>query len=178
MIHLIIYIKRDVYQQKITANCKSTYFQETLVDIINGKHFHFQRKILQSNSRMHHWRSKIALMKLEYLVVAPTNPNFYRRFVDYVITKGNLIEEDLPLKAMNSYHPKLEFSVEENPTKYLDTALEVHSSNVLTSVYRKPIKIPTHWSSMLPKRYKRNTIKGDLYRSNRISLDTILFFPH
>ena len=83
-------------------------------------------------------------MKLEYLVVAPTNPNFYRRFVDYVITKRDVIKKDLLLKAMNSYHPKLKFTVEENPTKYLDTAFEVHNSNVLTSVYRKSIKIPTH----------------------------------
>ena len=60
---------------------------------------------------------------------------------------------------MNSYHP----------TKFLDTVLEVHNDNLLTSVYRKHNKIPTHWSSIAPKRYKRNTIKGDLYRSSRIT---------
>ena len=91
--------------------------------------------------------ANIALTKLEYLVIAPTNPNFYRRFADDVITKRDVNKENLLLKAMNSYHPKLKFTLEENPTKFLDTALEVHNNDVFTSVYREPNKILTHWSS-------------------------------
>ena len=32
-------------------------------------------------------------------------------------------------------------------------------------VYRKTTKQPTHWSSKITKRYKRNGILGDLHRS-------------
>ena len=32
-------------------------------------------------------------------------------------------------------------------------------------------KIPTHWSSSIPKRYKRNAISADLHQSKRISLN-------
>ena len=38
-----------------------------------------------------------------------------------------------------------------------------------TQVYRKETKMPTHWSSNIPKRYKRNAISVDLHRSKRIS---------
>ena len=38
-----------------------------------------------------------------------------------------------------------------------------------TLVHRKTSKLRTHWTSRVPKRYKRNNILGDLYRSKRIS---------
>ena len=40
---------------------------------------------------------------------------------------------------------------------------------IKTEVYRKANKFPVHWKSQIPKRYKRNAINGDLYRSWRIS---------
>ena len=39
------------------------------------------------------------------------------------------------------------------------------------SVYRNPNKIPVHWTSKVPKRYKRNAINGDLKRSYQISMN-------
>ena len=36
-------------------------------------------------------------------------------------------------------------------------------------VYRKPNKIPVHWSSKIPKKYKRNAVWGDLNRAYRMS---------
>ncbi len=44
-------------------------------------------------------------------------------------------------------------------------------NGVSTSVYRKPNKLPSHWTSQVPKRYKRNAINGDLNRSHRISMN-------
>ena len=29
--------------------------------------------------------------------------------------------------------------------------------------------MPAHWSSQIPKRYKRNSTKGDLHRAKKIS---------
>ena len=33
------------------------------------------------------------------------------------------------------------------------------------------MKLPTHWTSQIPKRYKRNAINIDLYRAKRIATD-------
>ena len=38
-----------------------------------------------------------------------------------------------------------------------------------TRVHRKKTKLPTPLTSNIPKRYKRNTIKGELYRTKCIS---------
>ena len=70
---------------------------------------------------------------------------------------------------INNYHPKITFTVEENPEKFLDTNIKITDGKVTTSVHRKVNKLPTHWSSRVPKRYKRNTINGDLHRSYVIS---------
>ena len=40
-----------------------------------------------------------------------------------------------------------------------------------TIVHRKTIKLRIHWSSKVPKRYKRNPIFGDLHSAKRISTD-------
>ena len=45
----------------------------------------------------------------------------------------------------------------------------MENDNIKTEVYRKANKFPVHWKSQIPKRYKRNAINGDLYRSCRIS---------
>ena len=39
-----------------------------------------------------------------------------------------------------------------------------------TRVHRKKTKVPTPWASNIPKTYKRNIIKAELYRAKRISL--------
>ena len=36
-----------------------------------------------------------------------------------------------------------------------------------TRVHKKKTKLPTPWTSNISKRYKRNTIKAELYRANR-----------
>ena len=38
-----------------------------------------------------------------------------------------------------------------------------------TWVHRKKTKLPTPWTSNIPKLYKRNTIKAELYQAKRIS---------
>ena len=71
-------------------------------------------------------------------------------------------------KDLNNYHPKLNFTVEVNPVKFLDTRLEFVDGTAVTSVNIKETKLPIPWSSKVPKRYKRNTITGDLHRAQRI----------
>ena len=45
----------------------------------------------------------------------------------------------------------------------------INNSIIETSVVVKESKIPNHWSSAVPKKYKRNTILGGLHRANKIS---------
>ena len=71
---------------------------------------------------------------------------------------------------LNSYHQKIKLTIEKNPSKFLDTKLlRQENGKYETLVYRKSSKLPSHWSSKIPKRYKRNNILGDLHRSKRIS---------
>ena len=113
--------------------------------------------------------SDIFMTKLENDVVRPFNPPFYKRFVDDCITKRKRNEHDKLFELINNYHRNIKFTIEIQPTKFLDTKLINENGSYSTEVYRKETKLPVNWSSKTPKRYKRNAINGDLYRSYRIS---------
>ena len=114
--------------------------------------------------------SNIFMTMLETKVVKPMKPKFYLRFVDDVINCRKKNSPDLLLQKLNSFHPKINFTVEVSPSRFLDTQIEIDSAGVCkTRVYRKPNKLPVHWSSKSPIRYKRNAIIGDLNRAKRIS---------
>ena len=59
--------------------------------------------------------------------------------------------------------------IEVNPSKFLDTEIMINNGIIETSVVAKQSKIPNYWSSAVPKKYKRNTILGDLHRAHKIS---------
>ena len=61
--------------------------------------------------------------------------------------------------------------MEVDPTKFLDTNMQIVNNQVITSVHRKQNKVPTHWSSKIPKRYKRNKVNEDWNRSHKISMN-------
>ena len=75
------------------------------------------------------------------------------------------------LTSLSCYHPNINFTVEVNPSKFLDSNIKIVDGKVETSVCRKPNKMPVHWTSKVPKRYKRNTINGALNRSYQISMN-------
>ena len=54
----------------------------------------------------------------------------------------------------------------ENLRKFLDTKLTNINGTYKFNVYRKNTKLSSPWTSKTPKRYKRNTINGDLHRSS------------
>ena len=70
---------------------------------------------------------------------------------------------------MNSYHKNIKFTVEENPTHFLDTELHFTGTSFSTSVFRKPGKLPVHWSSQVPRNWKKNAILTLLHRAKRIA---------
>ena len=66
----------------------------------------------------------------------------------------------------------MKFITEINPNKLLDTELNWKADgHCTTNVFQKPNKYPNVWESKIPKRYKRNTIKTDLHRAQKISSD-------
>jgi len=110
------------------------------------------------------------MTKLEKQVVVPEKPAFYKRYVDDVIRRRKKSQPDELLSKLMSFHPKIRFTVEVNPEKFLDTKLILNDDGECeTRVYRKPNKVPLHWFSKTPVRYKRNAIIGDLTRAKRIS---------
>ena len=65
-------------------------------------------------------------------------------------------------------------TIEVNPRKFLDTEIMIKNSIDEPSVAAKESKIPSHWSSAVPQKYKRNGIVGDLYRALKISSNSNL----
>ena len=72
------------------------------------------------------------------------------------------------LERLNSYHPKNIFTVKENPDYFLNTAF-TYDDKFNCRVYKKPGKLPTHWKSEIPTKWKRNCVTGALHRAKRIS---------
>ena len=114
--------------------------------------------------------SDIFMNKMEQAIVTPFKPIFYRRYVDDIFIRRKSHIEDTLFQNLNSYHQNIKLTLEKNPSKFLDTKLLKKTDGTYeTLVYRKTSKMPNHWSSKVPKRYKRNNILGDLHRSKRIS---------
>ena len=116
--------------------------------------------------------SGIYMAKLENEVVKPSNPIFYQRYVDDIFNIRKKGTQDKLFEDLNKYHPNMKFTVETNPKRFLDTELLwSETGHCTTKVFQKENKLPNSWHSKVPKRYKRNTIKTDLYRAKRISSD-------
>ena len=108
--------------------------------------------------------------KLEKEVVTPEKPVFYKRYIDDIITRRKKNMPDALLTKIQNFHANIKFTVEVNPEKFLDTKLILNEDgSCRTLVYRKPNKVPLHWNSKTPVRYKRNAIISDLTRAKRIS---------
>ena len=84
----------------------------------------------------------------------------------YVRRKKN--ETDELYNALNSNHQNIELTLELNPTKFLDTEIIRSNDKITTQVYNKMKKLPVHWTSKIPARYKRNAIIRELHRAKKI----------
>ena len=112
----------------------------------------------------------IHMVRTENEVVKPMNPRFYKRFVDDIYSKRNKSQQDVLFEALNNFHPNIKLTIEVNPVKFLGTKIILDNEGVVkTQVYRKENKKTVPWVSKVPKRYKRNTISGDLHRSRKIA---------
>ena len=109
--------------------------------------------------------SDIYMTKTEEEVVKPTNPSFYKRFVDDVISKKKKDQLDFLFENLNNHHPNIKYTIEIMLQKFLDTKIIYEDNQIKTKVHRNERKLPVHWTSKIPKRYKRNAINADLNRT-------------
>ena len=61
------------------------------------------------------------MIMLEKDVVLPISPLFYKRYIDDIISRRKNNKPDKLLEKMMSYHKNINFTVEESPSKFLDT---------------------------------------------------------
>ena len=113
--------------------------------------------------------SDIYVCKMEEDIVIPPNPIFYKRYVDDTYVRRKKHETDKLFIDLNSYHQNIKLTLEINPNKFLDTEIIRTNQGIKTQVYNKAKKLPVHWSSKVPYKYKRNAITGELHRAKRIA---------
>ena len=112
----------------------------------------------------------IHMVRAENEVVKPMNPPFYKRIMDDISSRKNKFQQDALFEALNDFHPNIKLTIEANPEMFLDTKIILNNNGVVTTqVYRKENKKTVPWVSKILKRYKRNTISGDLHRSRKIA---------
>ena len=110
--------------------------------------------------------------RLEKERVMTLKPEFYKRYVDNTITRRKKDTDfDQLFHNMNSHHPNIKLTVEANLNRFLDTAFSKNLGGSVTTAFCKPRKLPTFWNSQIPKRYKRNNIRGDLCSAFKIASD-------
>ena len=106
----------------------------------------------------------IFMSKLEKDMVSPMKRMLYRRYVDDIYLRRIRNQPDLLYENLNKYHKNIKFTIEVNPTRFIDTKINFdENQTVSTEVYRKTNSLPIHWSSKTPKRYKRNTINTEMH---------------
>ena len=109
------------------------------------------------------------MIQMETDVVAPIIPIFHRRYIDDIYNPRQKNTSDALYDALNNYHPKIKLTIESNPQRLLDTEITHINGTKETRVHRKKTKSPIPWTSNIPKRYKINSIKTELYRAKPIS---------
>ena len=103
------------------------------------------------------------VLKMEIDVVRPLKPLLYSRYVDDIYNRCKKDEFDEVFHALNNYHENIKLTTELSPSKFLNTQITNMEGKYITKVHRKETKKLIHWSSITPKRYKRNTITTDLH---------------
>ena len=101
-------------------------------------------------------------------------PDLYVRFVDDSFTYFDNEERSNEfLDVLNSIHPALRFTCEHeqsNKLSFLDVLVEKTSSDVLTTVYRKPTFTGQYivYDSYCSSQYKVNLVRNLVDRAKRI----------
>ena len=172
-----LYIIHEIYtNNKLPQLSSKLLFRRLLCNVTKNTVFSFNGKLYKEidgcgmGNPLSPVLANIFMAKLEADVVRPFNPPFYDRYVDDCLSKKKKNEPDALFERLSRYHPNIVFTVEENPDHFLDTAFS-YTNKFNCSVFKKPGKLPTHWKSEVPTKWKRNCITSALHRAKRISTD-------
>ena len=169
----IDYIIHKIYNEKLMKPiCKKLIFKRLLYKLTTDCTIQFNQSFYKQidgcamGGPLSVILADIHMVRTENEVVKPLNPPFYKRFVDDIYSRRNKSQKDVLFEALNNFHPNKKLTIEVNPEKFLDTKILLNNEGVVTTqVYRKENKKAVPWVSKIPKRYKRNTISGDLHIS-------------
>ena len=175
---IIEYIINQIYvYDKIKPICNKLIFKRLLLKITTEVSFTIEGNFFKQidgctmGGPLSVTLSDIFMVKMENEIVSPINPIFYQRYVDDIYCRRKKDRPDQLFEKLNSYNKNIKLTIEKSPEKFLDTKLILSNGKYTTEVYRNDKKVPIPWTSKVPKRYKRNTITGDLHRSKQISSD-------
>ena len=98
--------------------------------------------------------SDIYVCKMEEDIVAPSNPLFCKRYMDDTNARRKINGTDELFNALNSYHQNIKLTLELDIAKFLYTEIIRSNGKITTQVYQKMKKLPVHWTSKIPVRYK------------------------
>ena len=74
-------------------------------------------------------------------------------------------------EKLNFHNENIKLTLEVNTTKFLDTELVTENGEITMQVFSKSTKLPVHWSSKTPVRYKGNAVTEELNQAKRIASD-------
>ena len=81
--------------------------------------------------------SDIYICKTEEHIIKPLKPIFYKRCMDDTYFKRKRKETNTPFDALNSFHPNIKFTLEQNPKMFLDTQIIKDVNKIKTQVFVK-----------------------------------------
>ena len=108
--------------------------------------------------------SDIHMIRMETDVVVRIRTIFYKLYVDDIYNRHQKNTSDVLYDALNNYHPQMKLTIETKQKRFLDTEIIHIKGTIETRVHRRKTKLLIPWTSNIPKRYKRSSIKTELYR--------------
>ena len=172
----INYIINEIYQKKkLPQLCSKTIFKRLLYKLTTEVSFQFNYKLFKQTDGctiggpLSVTLSDIHMIRMETDVVVRIRSIFYKLYVDDIYNRHQKNTSDVLYDALNNYHPQMKLTIETKQKRFLDTEIIHINGTIETRVHRRKTKLLIQWTSNIPKRYKRNSVKTELYRVKWIS---------
>ena len=170
----IDFILDEIYvQKKLEPFSKNSVFKKLLNKLCKGCTFVAGGRLIRLVDRCPMGSPisvvlfNIFCVKMEFNIVKPLKPKLDKRYVNDIYRKQIKNQRDNLFEKLNNYHLNIKLTIEVNPSKFLDTEIMIKNGIIETSVAAKESEIPNHWSSAVPKKYKRNAALGDLHWAHK-----------
>ena len=120
-------LKRKYTNRELKLLCKKSIFKNLLKKLIKKSVFSANNHLIKHNDEcsmgglMSLVFSDIYMCKMQEGEVKPLKPMFYKGSVEDTYVKRKRCEAYTLFDALNSNHPNIKFTLEQNPEKFLDT---------------------------------------------------------